>query len=60
MRTHTTSMYGIAAVAVLGLALTGCPKASSGGDGGGAGVAAGTQLTMIYASNNDGEIEPCG
>jgi len=61
MHTYHRSILGFAAtVGLLGLTIAGCPKQQPGGDGGGAGVAAGTQLTILYASNNDGEIEPCG
>ena len=60
MRTYEHLVIGVVAVAALGLAVAGCPKGSSGGDGGGAGVTAGSQLTILYSSNNDGEIEPCG
>ncbi len=30
------------------------------GEGAGLGVADGTQLTILYSNNMDGEIEPCG
>ena len=41
-------------VCSLGLSLASCK-----GDGGGS-VPAGTQLALVYAGNNIGEIEPCG
>ncbi len=36
----------------LGVAFTSC--------GGGGSVPDGTELTLVYAGNNIGEIEPCG
>jgi len=38
----------------LGISLASCK-----GDGGGS-VPAGTELALVYAGNNIGEIEPCG
>ncbi len=41
-------------VCSLGLALASC-KGSGGG-----GIPAGAELTLVFAGNNIGEIEPCG
>ena len=57
MRNTRVGFLVVPALALLGLATAGCNK---GGEGGGVGVAPGTELTILYASNNNGEIEPCG
>jgi len=44
-------------VLAAGLGLVSCDKPS---EGGGAGVPAGTELSILFTSNNNGEIEPCG
>ncbi len=48
----------VAIPAVLGLALGGC--GGDKGEGGGVGVAAGSELTILFSAGNNGEIEPCG
>ncbi len=57
MRNTSISFLVVPALALMGLAAVGCNK---GGEGGGVGVAAGTEMTVMFASNNNGEIEPCG
>ena len=45
------------ALTLIGLTTAGCDRS---GEGGGVGVAPGTEMTILFASNNNGEIEPCG
>jgi len=48
------SMTGVLAAS---LAFAACNDPA---EGGGVGVPAGTELSILYTSNNNGEIEPCG
>jgi len=57
MRNTSIGFLVVPTLALLGLATAGCSK---GGEGGGVGVASGTEMTLLFASNNNGEIEPCG
>ena len=57
MRNTSISFLVVPALALMGLASVGCNK---GGEGGGVGVAPGAEMTVLFASNNNGEIEPCG
>ncbi len=56
MRNTSMGLLIVPALTLLGV-VAGCNK---GGEGGGVGVAPGAEMTILYASNNNGEIEPCG
>ena len=51
------SHIAITGVLAAGFSLGACNQPA---EGGGVGVPAGTELSILYTSNNNGEIEPCG
>ncbi len=59
MRNTPISVLSSLALMTLIGGTIGCGN-DEGGEGAGVGVSAGTELTIMYSNNNDGEIEPCG